>query len=96
MGGTVGLGLVGGVPAITASKGADAVQGLIPKIPEMPGQAPIPNAPELDAGAQGQRDEAARLERERRLASGRASTILTGGLGDTSTPNLASKVLLGS
>jgi hypothetical protein len=68
------------------------VDALVPKPPELP---PIPTAPELDTGARDARDEAARLERERRLASGRASTILTGGLGDTSQPQLASAVLLG-
>jgi hypothetical protein len=53
----------------------------------------VPTAPELDAGAQKEREKAA-LE-ERRRISGRASTVLTGGLGDTSKPQLASKVLLG-
>lgn len=52
--------------------------------------------PELDAKAQADRDEEVRKERERRLLGGRASTILTGGLGDTSTPQLGSSILLGS
>jgi hypothetical protein len=72
-----------------ADKAVDAV------VPEMPQAAPIPTAPELDAGAAAERDEAARRERERRLMGGRASTMLTGGLGDTSKPQLASAVLLG-
>lgn len=51
--------------------------------------------PELDARAQAERDEAARKERERRLLGGRASTILTGGRGDLTTPTLGSAILLG-
>jgi hypothetical protein len=40
-------------------------------------------------------DAAAAEERRRAAGSGRASTIFTSALGDTSTPNTASKVLLG-
>jgi hypothetical protein len=61
----------------------------------MPSVAPIPTAPELDTGAQAERDAAAAEERRKRSQSGRASTMLTGGLGDTSQPRLASAVLLG-
>jgi hypothetical protein len=80
-----------GVTALfAADKAVDAL------VPEMPKTASIPTVPELDTGAAAERDEAARRERERRLAGGRASTVLTGGLGDTSKPQLASKVLLGA
>lgn len=40
-------------------------------------------------------DEAAAEERRRAGASGRASTFFTSALGDVSSPNTASKVLLG-
>ena len=53
-------------------------------------------AVELDSNAQKERDAAAYEERRKRGQSGRASTMLTGGLGDTSAPTLASAVLLGS
>jgi hypothetical protein len=79
---------------ITALFAADkAVDALVPERPEV---APIPTAPELDTGAAAERDAAAAEERRKRSQSGRASTTLTGGLGDTSAPTLASKVLLGA
>ena len=79
-----------GIQALWATdKAADA---LTPEMPEIP---PIPTAPELDTSAQDEREEAMRKERERRALSGRASTILTGGLGDTSKPQLGSAILLG-
>lgn len=53
-------------------------------------------APELNTQAdKDAQDAAAAEERRRAAAGGRASTIFTGALGDTSTPNTASKVLLG-
>jgi hypothetical protein len=58
--------------------------------PEKPVEFVDPNA------GQAERDAAAYEERRKRGQSGRASTTLTGGLGDTSAPTLASKVLLGA
>lgn len=51
-----------------------------------------PTTPANDPMAAQERDDAAARERQ---ARGRSSTILTGGLGDTSTPNMASRTLLG-
>lgn len=61
-----------------------------PKTPDSP---PPPPPPELDPTVQVKADEEAR--KQRRGVFGRASTILTGGMGDLSTPTLASKTLLG-
>lgn len=55
--------------------------------------APLPPATNADDIAA--RDVAATEERRRRLAAGRRSTNPTGGLGDTSSPSLAAKSLLG-
>ena len=52
--------------------------------------APAPGNPEADAAA---RD--AEEKRRQTLAAGRASTILTGGTGDTTQAVTASKMLLG-
>lgn len=56
-----------------------------PKLPKR-----IPDTSEIDAEKERER------ERERlRLARGRASTLLTGGLGDLSQPNIGRAVLTG-
>lgn len=56
----------------------------------------VKDAPELNTQSdRDAQDEAANEERRRAAASGRASTIFTSALGDASTPNIASKVLLG-
>lgn len=59
----------------------------------------VPAAPEIQAAPQEQdqavvdsRDEE---PRRRRAAAGRASTLLTGAQGDTSTANTSGKTLLG-
>jgi hypothetical protein len=49
---------------------------------------PTPTDPSVEAAADAQRQAQAQ-------AAGRASTILTSGLGDTSTPTLGKKELLG-
>lgn len=70
------------------------MSGLFSK-PSMPAPLPPPPAPSIDPAIQAQTQEA---DRQRRLAlsqGGRASTVLTGGMGDTSTPMTASKQLLG-
>jgi len=54
--------------------------------------APKPPAPPTTADAAG----AAREQLNKRKPQGFASTILTGGMGDTSTPNVVKKSLLGS
>lgn len=58
-----------------------------------PVQAPTP--PAIDPGAQAQADQVARDKAIALRAGGRASTILTGGMGDTTAPTTASKTLLG-
>lgn len=64
-----------------------------PKMPDVPA---APLTPDTDPAAQAKIAEAERLEREAQLrARGRASTILTGGAGDTSTANTARRTLLG-
>lgn len=62
--------------------------GLMPKAPSLP---PPPPAPTADSAAVG---DAARRERAAR-GGGRASTILTGTMGDTSVPSSAKAMLLG-
>lgn len=65
--------------------------GLFGGAPKMP--PPAPPAPTTDTAAV---EDAARRERMSRVAAGgRASTILTGGMGDTSTPASAKATLLG-
>lgn len=59
------------------------------------GSAAPPVAPGIDPVAQQQRDNEEFDVRRRLLAGGRSSTNPTGGLGDTSSPNLAAKSLLG-
>lgn len=62
---------------------------------DKPVLAPVPPPPANDAAAQAARDRAAEEERVKRVAAGKAATNPTGGLGDTSAPNLAAKNLLG-
>ena len=62
-----------------------------PPKPKKVEDAPVINS-EADRIKQ---DQAAEEERRRLAAGGRASTILTSALGDTSTASVASKVLLG-
>jgi hypothetical protein len=70
-----------------------AVSSLAPKPPAPPTPPMAPGDP-ANAEARAARDAAAE-EARKRSNSGRASTNPTGGLGDTSTPNLAAKSLLG-
>lgn len=64
-----------------------------PKMPDVPA---APLTPDTDPAAQAKIAEAERLEREAQLrARGKASTVLTGGLGDTSTASTARRALLG-
>lgn len=72
--------------------GETAAGSLVPKIP-VPPAPPVP--PGVDPAARLAR-EAAEEEARRRSQYGRASTNPTGGLGDTSTPYLATKSLLGT
>ncbi len=61
--------------------------------PDVPAPPPLPPEPTRDDA-----DIQAKAEAERRrirLARGRASTIATGGLGDTSPAPTAAKILLG-
>lgn len=58
-----------------------------------PQAAPAP--PAADPAAVQAQQDAAMAERQRQLAIGRGSTNPTGGTGDTSSPNLAAKSLLG-
>lgn len=53
----------------------------------------LPSAPTLADPAVAAEAEAER--KRQRMARGRASTIMTGGAGDTSSPNLAQLFLLG-
>lgn len=70
------------------------MSGLFSK-PSIPApSAPLPT-PALDPAIQAQTQEADRQRRLQLAAGGRASTVLTGGLGDTSTPTTASQTLLG-
>ena len=63
-----------------------------PKVPKMP--PPPPPPPVVDDAAA---NEARRLEERRnRLAAGRGSTLVTGGVGLLSPAPTAPKVLLGS
>ena len=73
---------------------AGLFKGMMPKAPKMPD--PAPAAPANDAAATAERERLAEEERLRRIALGRMSTNPTGGLGDTSAPNLAGKALLGA
>lgn len=59
-----------------------------------PPPAPAPAPPSKDETMLADR-EAAAAAAARRSQMGRASTMLTSSLGDTSTPSLASKQLLG-
>jgi len=60
---------------------------------EKPSPPPMPAAPtKADTSVA----DAERDERLRRAAAGRASTMMTGGLGDTSSAPVAKKQLLGS
>lgn len=74
------------------SAGGEAADAVMPKIPEMPAPPGMP--PGADPAARAAR-EAVMEEARRRSQYGRASTNPTGGTGDTSTPNLAAKSLLG-
>ena len=60
---------------------------MAPKIPSMPPMPPPPAAPEVNAAATAARRRALAMQ-------GRSSTILSGSMGDTSTPNIG-KTLLG-
>ena len=74
------------------------VSGLFssPSIPSPPPLPPAPN-PDTDPGTADKLNEAERKRRQAEAsASGRASTILTGGLGDTSEAPIARNVLLGA
>jgi hypothetical protein len=57
-------------------------------------EAPPPPPP-IDASAQAQADEVARQQSIALRAGGRASTQLTGGLGDSTVPTTAKKQLMG-
>jgi len=65
--------------------------------PAAPAPAPNPTPPAApdNSAALAERDAAAELERQRRISVGKSATNPTGGLGDTSTPSLAAKSLLG-
>ena len=63
--------------------------------PKAPTIAPAPPTPKEDPAAIAARAEAADRERRKRLAGGRASTILTSPLGDTGTANVSAAQLLG-
>lgn len=74
------------------SAAADIAKGIVnpkqPEVPGMPGSAPNMQDPAIA--------EAERREREAQMkARGRASTILTGGTGDTSTATTAKRKLMG-
>jgi len=64
---------------------------------DTPSPTPVaaPTPPAIDPAAQAQADQAARDKAIALRSGGRASTILTGGMGDTTTPTTASKTLLG-
>lgn len=61
--------------------------------PKMPAPAPLP--PSEDPAAKAAQSAADEEERRKRAGSGRASTILTGPLGDTGANVGAAKQLLG-
>ena len=66
--------------------------------PKSPTVKPAPTAPPIVAPIDADADAKAAGDEERRkrqAASGRSSTILTGGLGDTSAPSTGKKRLLG-
>lgn len=66
-----------------------------PKAPQyaVPSQPVAPPVPEPVADEE--RSKAKEKEKRLRAGMGRKSTLVTGGLGDTSTPNIARKKLLG-
>ncbi len=57
--------------------------------------APAPQTPAEDPAAAMARDEAAARDRRKRMAGGRASTLLTGPLGDTGAAPISAAKLLG-
>jgi hypothetical protein len=63
--------------------------------PDTPDPAPPPPPPGQDPAALAQQDAQALAAAKRLAIGGRASTQLTGDLGDTSTPTTATKRLLG-
>jgi hypothetical protein len=70
------------------------MSGLLSK-PDLPPPPPPPPTPAIDYAVQQQTADADRQRRLQLAAGGRASTVLTSGLGDTSTPTTASQTLLG-
>lgn len=67
-----------------------------PKQPELPPAAPAPE-PVTEATAAGDIKKAQdKAAQQAKLAKGVNSTVLTGPMGDTSTPELKKKTLLGS
>jgi hypothetical protein len=66
---------------------------LFPKPKPIPTNAPAPKPPGITDPLT--RDEADDERTAAAEAAGRASTIMTGGQGDTSTPTLGKKTLLG-
>lgn len=80
-----------GIPGV-GQIGRAATDSLVPEMPALP--VP-PKPPATDPSAQAARDMAAE-EVRRRSVYGRASTNPTGGTGDASMPNVASKYLLGA
>lgn len=67
-----------------------------PEAPAAPPPPPPAPNPEKDPATASALNEAERKRRQAEAAAtGRASTILTGGLGDTSTASTAKAVLLG-
>jgi hypothetical protein len=80
-------------PGVGSAAGA-AKDSLVPKMPDLPVPPVVPGSPD-DVAGRAARDAAAE-EARKRSQFGRASTNPTGGLGDTSTPNLAAKSLLGA
>ncbi len=57
--------------------------------------APVPVQPAADIDEEGE-EAKERMRKRRRRAQGRASTIITGGTGDVSSPNLGAATLGGS
>lgn len=70
-----------------------AVGGLMPKAPETPAVPKVEAAPTEDDAAI--KDAAAKDRELEKKRKGRASTILTGSEGDTSTAPTTRKILLG-
>lgn len=66
-----------------------------PKAPSAPPPPPAPNPDKDRATADALNAEERKRRQVEAAASGRASTVLTGGLGDTSTATTARAVLLG-